>query len=342
VYIFLGLVLFAFPIHAQTAPQVAKKAFESTVLLVMQDAHGQPLSVGSGFFVQDGIIASNLHVMEGATSGYAKLVGQKTKYDIRGIVAVDSDHDLVLLGISAEGVPALPLVENEKLQVGEPVFAVGNPRGLEGTFSQGIVSSIRGTGSERLLQITAPISPGSSGGPVLNDKGEVVGVSVATFRGGQNLNFAIPAAYLRSLLARKGAAKPLTPEFSAPASRSMVKDLGERSSEGIQGAAFTWDTRSLQMGEYSFSLINKLRTPVRNISCLVIFYDGLRPGTPLDLQKIQFSGVIPGGLAKRVKGRTDSSVEKLNAGNFDYQLGVSRPGRIECRILDFTIIDDSE
>ena len=69
----------------------------------------------------------------------------------------------------------------------------GNPQGLEGTFSQGIVSSIRVLGADKILQITAPISPGSSGGPVLNEKGQVIGVSVATFRGGQNLNFAIPS-----------------------------------------------------------------------------------------------------------------------------------------------------
>ena len=86
--------------HAQTAQQIAKKAFDSTVLLVMEDANGQPLSLGSGFFVRDGEIASNLHVVEGAARGYAKLVGQKRKYDIEGITAVDPDRDLVVLKIS--------------------------------------------------------------------------------------------------------------------------------------------------------------------------------------------------------------------------------------------------
>ncbi len=64
---------------AQTAQQIAKRAFGSTVLLVMEDANGQPRSLGSGFFVRNGEIASNLHVVEGATRGYAKLVGQKAK-----------------------------------------------------------------------------------------------------------------------------------------------------------------------------------------------------------------------------------------------------------------------
>jgi S1-C subfamily serine protease len=179
--------------RAQTAQEIAKKAFGSTVLLVMEDANGQPLSLGSGFFVRDGEIASNLHVVEGAARDYGKLVGQKTKYDIEGITAVDPVWDLVVLKVSAARPQPLSLGNSDAVQVGEPVYAVGNPQGLEGTFSQGIVSSIREVGTDKLLQITAPISPGSSGGPVLNDKGEVIGVSVATFRGGQNLNFAIPS-----------------------------------------------------------------------------------------------------------------------------------------------------
>jgi len=155
----------------------------------MEDANGQSISLGSGFFVRDGEIASNLHVVEGAARGYAKLVGEKTKYDIEGITAVDPERDLVILKISGGRSERLALGDSDIVQVGESVYAVGNPQGLEGTFSQGIVSSIREVGTDKLLQITAPISPGSSGGPVLNGKGEVIGVSVATFSGGQNLNF---------------------------------------------------------------------------------------------------------------------------------------------------------
>jgi S1-C subfamily serine protease len=110
--------------HAKTAQEIAKKAFHSVVLLVMEDANGQPLSLGSGFFVHDGQIASNLHVVEGASRGYAKLVGQKTKYDIEGIIAVDSERDLVVLKISASGSPALSLGSSDAVQVGENVYAV--------------------------------------------------------------------------------------------------------------------------------------------------------------------------------------------------------------------------
>src|SRR5437867_9565594 len=93
----LPMLFGAYAGQAQTAQETAKKAFRSTVLLVMEDANGQPRSLGSGFFVREGEIASNLHVVEGSASGYAKVLDQKTKYEIEGVSAVDAERDLVLL-----------------------------------------------------------------------------------------------------------------------------------------------------------------------------------------------------------------------------------------------------
>lgn len=344
----LILVLFlcfgASSAYSQTAQQIAKKAFRSTVLLVMEDANGQPLSLGSGFFVRDGEIASNLHVVEGAAHGYAKLVGQKTKYDIEGITAIDPQRDLVVLKIAAARSQLLPLGNSDAVQVGESVYAVGNPQGLEGTFSQGIVSSIREVGADKLLQITAPISPGSSGGPVLNGKGEVIGVSVATFRGGQNLNFAIPSNYLKTLLGKASPAKPkpLAEAKPSKSQRSILSDLGGLSLEGVTGEKLTWDS-SIQSGEYSFSLHNRLREAVKNVYCLVVFYD--KTDSPIDFSLVTYSGVIPGGLSKRVKGDVEDVTEQLNSpplGGFhgadpSWHPPRSPRSRVEVRILDFQI-----
>ena len=143
--LFQGIILVllgAGVVQAQSIQEIAKDAFKSTVLLVMEDVNGQPLSLGSGFVVGDGEIASNLHVVEGAASGYAKLVGQKAKFEIEGITAVDPERDLVVLKISGDRAPALTFGSSDAVQVGETVYAVGNPQGLEGTFSQGIISSI--------------------------------------------------------------------------------------------------------------------------------------------------------------------------------------------------------
>ena len=126
------------------------------------------------------------------------------KYRIMGVVAVDTQHDLVLLQLSQVRAVPLKLGDVSQLETGEAIYALGNPEGLEGTISPGIVSGIRLRqigGSENLMQITAPISHGSSGGPVVNVRGEVIGVAVSQLRDGQNLNFAVPAPYLALLMA---------------------------------------------------------------------------------------------------------------------------------------------
>ncbi len=209
-YITANLMLVAIVATAQTPQQIAKKALDATVLLVMEDADGGALGMGSGFFVRKGLVATNLHVIEDAAKGYAKRVGQDAKYAIEGITARDDGNDLVIIKVSALDVPALSLGDSDAVQVGESVYAVGNPRGLDGTFSQGVISSIREAKTRKRLQFTAPISPGSSGGPVLNEVGEVIGISVAIFRGGQNLNFAIPSNYLKALVVRSGVPKPFS------------------------------------------------------------------------------------------------------------------------------------
>lgn len=196
----------------QVPEQILRKTFPSIVLLVMRDANARPLSLGSGFFVRGGIVATDLHVIKGAASGYAKLVGQTTKYGIAGVLAVDEARDLVLLAVKETGAPSLVLGDSHRATVGQAVYVIGNPKGLEGTVSQGIISGVRQVGSETLLQITAPISPGSSGGPVLDVYGSVIGVAVATVKGGQNLNFAVPSSYLASLLGNMKPLKPLVAE----------------------------------------------------------------------------------------------------------------------------------
>ena len=312
--------------HAQSAQDIARKAFGSTVLLVMEDSNGQPLSLGSGFFVRDGEIATNLHVIEGAARGYAKLVGQKTKHDIQGIAAVDLERDLAVIKISASDAPTLPIGSSDAVQVGESVYAVGNPQGLEGTFSEGIVSSIREVGTDNLLQITAPISPGSSGGPVLNSKGEVIGVSVATFRGGQNLNFAIPSDYLKLLLTKAGPVRTLAQAKPPKGQPSILADLGGKSSEGAVGSHFAWSDNPF-MGYYTFSVRNNLREPIKDIVCLVIFY--ARDGLPIETESVTIRGPVGGNLARRSpqSGRIQADqVRNLTANT-------------EIRVLDFRLVE---
>lgn len=202
---FMVLVLLLFcrtPMgNTQTPQEIYQAAANATVLLVMKDTNDQTLGYGSGFFVEVNKIATNFHVIEGAARGIAKHVGQETMYTIEGFCAVNEKRDLAVLQVSASSVQPLTIADSDAVEIGEKIYVVGNPKGyLEGTFSEGIISGIRLEETDKLLQLTAPISPGSSGGPVLNNKAEVIGISVATIKGGQNLNFAIPSNFLKDLL----------------------------------------------------------------------------------------------------------------------------------------------
>ncbi len=211
-----------------TPQEIAKKALAATVHIGIVDANGHA-STGSGFFVRPNYIATNLHVIDGAEGGVAKRVGQKKMFAIKGFTAKDKAHDLAILQVSAHGVQPLPLGDSDDVEIGDTVYSAGNPGGLEGTFSDGLISAIRPEGNElihgKLLQMTAPISAGSSGGPVLNDSGEVIGISVGFREGGQNLNYAIPVNYLKAMInGQLRSAKPSTPKVT-PKIRNAPKSV---------------------------------------------------------------------------------------------------------------------
>ena len=275
-------LLFYTTSNAQTVPQIAEKALAATVSLEMRDRKGAVLSRGSGFFVRSNLIATNYHVIEGAARGTAKLVDRYRTYTIEGITATDKTNDLVLLKVSVYGINPLPLGDSNTVRIGEKIYVAGNPLGLEGTVSDGIISSRRDRYTKERLQMTAPISPGSSGGPVLNRKGKVIGVSVATFRAleAQNLNFAIPSNYLKALLNRSGIAKPFSQQSQFISADTYFRRGNDKTRmENYQGAiadytqgirlkpndAFAYVVRGnakVQLGQY-FAAIADYDTAIR-------------------------------------------------------------------------------
>ena len=127
-------------------------------------------------------------------------MGQQTYYGAV-IQAKDVEHDVALLKIVDDvKVVSLPLGDSARVNIGETVYAVGNPIGFKGTFSEGLISGIRIMEGMRKIQFTAPISSGSSGGPLVNARGEVVGITSQTLTTAQNLNFAVPIGYFKPLL----------------------------------------------------------------------------------------------------------------------------------------------
>jgi S1-C subfamily serine protease len=184
-----------------TARQVARQVLPSVVYIEMEGQGGKPACYGSGFFVIRTQILTNKHVVTCVPGGHGrvKLAGGERSYPTGHILDMP-DLDVAL--VEAEGLtaPPLPLDTARQLSVGDDIFVAGNPEGLEGTFTRGIISGLRSEGG--LLQIDAPVSPGSSGGPVVDSYGHVVGLTVSSIREGQNLNFAIPAPLLASPLER--------------------------------------------------------------------------------------------------------------------------------------------
>jgi hypothetical protein len=183
-------------------PAIAKAANGVIVSIITSDKDGKPVAQGTGFLVsKDGRILTNYHVIKNASSAIVKLP-DGAFYDVEGVVAFDKARDLAVIKAHGQNFRVVTLGDSDRVQVGEEVVAIGSPLSLESTVSNGIVSGIRTIKEEggKLLQITAPISPGSSGGPLFNMAGEVVGITTLYLEGGENLNFAIPVNDAKRLL----------------------------------------------------------------------------------------------------------------------------------------------
>jgi len=209
----LTSILFAIPLLASVAiaqsilprkdiPAIAKAANGTIVSIVMSDKDGKPIVQGSGFLVStDGRILTNYHVIAEGTSAVVKLP-DGAFYVVDGVLAFDKARDVAVIKAHGENFRTLTLGNSDRVQVGQEVVAIGNPLSLESTVSNGIISSIRAIDEAggKYLQVTAPISPGSSGGPLFNMEGQVIGITTMYLKGGENLNFAIPINDAKPLL----------------------------------------------------------------------------------------------------------------------------------------------
>jgi len=290
------------------AREIAHRSLPATVLIEALDAHGQPLALGSGFFVSATQLVTNYHVVTGASSLRLKVTDSKEQITIETVSRLDERNDLVIIECPTDHPVFLPLATTEPV-IGESVYVIGNPKGLEGTFSNGLVSSIRKDGELSLIQISAPISPGSSGGAVLNSAGEVLGVAVASLIDGQNLNFAIPVQCVTSLLGKP----PLELRLSQIPSKESGR-FGERLLNGVQivGQVITidafqkrnmeqynWDpSRQRIPCTYEFRIKNTLNKTVTDVRYIIINLQ--KDGEPLDFCNGEVIGAIPPGLAKHM------------------------------------------
>lgn len=182
-----------------SAEKIVQKNADSIVLVAALTSQGT--SFGSGFIIsEDGLVVTNYHVIKNAINIGVKLRNNK-KYENVALAHIEEKKDVAILKIQKGAFQPVKLGDSSRVKIGERIVAIGNPLGLENTVSDGLVSSVRDAGKGlKVLQITAPISPGSSGCPLFNAKGEVIGIAVGTNVDGQNINFAIPINYAKRLL----------------------------------------------------------------------------------------------------------------------------------------------
>jgi tetratricopeptide (TPR) repeat protein len=199
--LFVLTLILAGSVSAQDfLPELVKRIKPSSVAIETFDAKGNELSRGSGFFIAPDRIVTNRHVIEKSSRVEVHLIDGK-KFVVKGVLAIDGEGDLAMLQVDIPRALAIPLpIVRAVPQEGESIVVVGNPFGLEGSVSNGIVSAVREiSGYGKIIQITAPISPGSSGSPVVNMFGQVIGIASLQAAEGQSLNFAIPSERILQL-----------------------------------------------------------------------------------------------------------------------------------------------
>jgi S1-C subfamily serine protease len=190
------------PSQPEEAPsELFKRLAPSVVRVISHAADGKSGGQGSGFFISpDGLLVTNYHVIAEADE-VEIFLDNNARFPLAGVMAVSKDEDIAVLKVDATNLPKLDLAKGGLPAIGTTVYAIGNPQGLVNTFSTGQISGLRKIGPAfSLIQCTAPISPGSSGGPLVTKSGEVAGMTTFYFVKGQNLNFAVPSRHIRALL----------------------------------------------------------------------------------------------------------------------------------------------
>ena len=206
------------PISPIAQPRSAEDLFaelsRSTARITAHNVSGRAVGLGSGVVTGIGTVITNCHV---AAAGGSLMVKVGSEQYSASVEVADEEYDLCRLSVMGLTAPAVNVASADSLKTGQKVYAIGAPQGLDLTISDGIVSGMRELPQGRVIQTTAPISPGSSGGPLFDAYGRLVGIMTFQHKSGQNLNFAVPADWIAGMRSRS-ATNPMTESMS----RSMA------------------------------------------------------------------------------------------------------------------------
>lgn len=188
-----SLITVSTAVNELTAAQIYEKCSPAVFFIAVYDSNGNALATGSGFFIDsNGTAVTNFHVIEKAYYAKVKTIDGKIM-NVLGVYSVDTVNDLAIIKVDGSGFSYLETADSDKLVTGATVYAIGNPKGLESTLSQGLISHMnRKINGVNFIQTSAQISAGSSGGALIDVYGRVVGITTGQFRDGQNLNLAVP------------------------------------------------------------------------------------------------------------------------------------------------------
>lgn len=183
-----------------TAEEIYAQCSPAVFFVEVYDEAGEILGTGSGFFLNSsGLAVTNYHVLDGATRAVITTSDTQQKYEVKGIYDFDKQNDWVVMQVDGTGFKSIDIGSADTVQGGATVFAIGSPRGLQNTISQGLISNpSRELDGVYYIQTSAPISPGSSGGALINRFGQVIGITSAGFTNGQNLNLAMPITVIEN------------------------------------------------------------------------------------------------------------------------------------------------
>ena len=209
---------------AKSASEVYEQAAKSTVVVANFDTQGKQKSMGSGVVMPDGDVVTNCHVVKGASRLTVRVGQTERPATLR---YSDWDRDVCALSTSGLNAPAAKVGSSKTLKVGAKVYAIGAPKGLELTLSDGLVSSLRELDGGQYIQTTAAISPGSSGGGLYDDNGALVGLTTFYYSEGQNLNFAVPIDWVKDLPKRSTKTQQTIETTTTWLSKAIELDQGK-------------------------------------------------------------------------------------------------------------------